>query len=166
MQNQPLTANEPAPLRGTSQGSGESEGKDVTFVGGAIFVGGSARGNLSVSLNHATNGAFGEVDNHEDVDGGHATGSFADGEFDDPATAQHGMDIFIYKLSINGVPEAIYAADTMPSDGITDGRSENGKEGGVSQLVKAATARSGTSPILNRRVIPARSSQSAHLLAT
>ena len=163
MQNQPLTftANETAPLRGASQGPGESEAKDVTFVGGAIFV-----GNLSVSLNHATNGAFGEVDNHEDVDGGHATGSFADGEFDDAATAQHGMDIFIYKLSINGVPEAIYAADTMPSDGITDGRSENGKEGGVSQLVKAATARSGTSPILNRRAIPARSSQSAHLLAT
>ena len=134
----------------------------MTFVGGAIFVGGSARGNLSVSLNHATNGAFGEVDNHEDVDGGHATGSFADGDFDnndDPATSQHGMDIFIYKLSINGVPEAIYAADTMPSDGITAGPSENGIEGGY-------TARSGTSPILNRRVIPARSSQSAHLLAT
>ena len=130
----------------------------MTFVGGAIFVGGSVRGNLSVSLNHATNGAFGEVDNHEDVDGGHATGSFADGEFDDAATAQHGMDIFIYKLSINGVPEAIYAADTMPSDGITAGPSETAG--------KAFTARSGTSPILNRRVIPARSSQSAHLLAT
>ena len=106
----------------------------MTFVGGAIFVGGSVRGNLSVSLNHATNGAFGEVDNHEDVDGGHATGSFADGEFDDPATAQHGMDIFIYKLSINGVPEAIYAADTMPSDGITAGPSENGREGGYRTL--------------------------------
>ena len=52
MQNQPLTftANEPAPLRGASQGPGESVAKDVTFVGGAIFVGGSVRGNLSVSL--------------------------------------------------------------------------------------------------------------------
>ena len=48
------------------------------------------------------------------------------------------MDAIIYKLSSNGVPEAVYAADTMPSDGITDGRGENGNWGGYNHLQSLA----------------------------
>ena len=120
------------------QGHGTSKFRDVTVAGGTVFVGGSAHGNLTLASNHATNGAFGELDNHEDVQGGHATGTFADGEWTDPATSQHSMDAIIYKLSSNGVPEAVYAADTMPSDGITDGRGENGNWGGYNNLQSLA----------------------------
>ena len=120
------------------QGHGTAKFRDVTVAGGTVFVGGSAHGNLTLASNHATNGAFGELDNHEDVQGGHATGTFADGEWTDPATSQHSMDAIIYKLSSNGVPEAVYAADTMPSDGITDGRGENGNWGGYNNLQSLA----------------------------
>ena len=116
------------------QGHGKSLFREVTTAGGSVFVCVNAHGNLTLALAHATNGAFGELDNHEDVQGGHATGSFADGFFLDPASSQHGMDAIIYRLSSDGVPEAVYAADTMPSDGITYGRGENGERGGYSHV--------------------------------
>ena len=107
------------------QGHGNSRPGDITVAGGAVFVAGLATGDMSMSSNHATNGAFGEVDNHEDVVVSHATGSFAGGKYKDAATSNYGRDSFIYKLSLSGVPEAVYAADTMPSDGIVGEENEN-----------------------------------------
>lgn len=98
------------------------------MAGAAVFVAGKATGNMSISSNHATNGAFGEVDNHADVVVSHTTGSFAGGKYEDAATSYYAADSFIYKLSLGGVPETVYTADTMPSDGIIGEENENNEK--------------------------------------
>ena len=58
-----------------------------------------------------------------------------------PATTQMGMDTVIYKLTKDGAPVSVFAVDTMPVDGITNGISNkdpaaggsvNGGSGGFS----------------------------------
>ena len=94
---------------------------------------GSAKGNLSVSTIHVTNGVHGEVDDHENILNWHATGTIATnqagGTYTDAATSHHGMDAIIAKLSDAGVLESIYAADAIPADGLLAG-SVNGLRGG------------------------------------
>ena len=94
---------------------------------------GSTSGNFSVSTSHVANGVHGEVDDHENILNWHATGSIATNEeggyWTDAAVSNHGMDATIAKLSDAGVPESIYSADSIPSDGLLAG-SENGQRGG------------------------------------
>ena len=54
------------------------------------------------------------ADTHSEVTVHHATGSFASGDFAENATSQYGMDAIIYKVSKNGVPLKVFAADSLP----------------------------------------------------
>ena len=99
------------------------------------------RGNLSFGSKHANGnyvdhtGISNTDDAHTDVTIHHETGSFAGGaRYDDPANSQHGMDAMIYKLSEDGVPVSVFAADTLPSDGIYDSSSVHGDRGGNSRI--------------------------------
>ena len=55
------------------------------------------------------------ADTHTEVTVHHATGSFASGDFDEHATSQYGMDAVIYKISKEGVPQMVFAADSLPA---------------------------------------------------
>ena len=97
------------------------------------------RGNLSFGSKHADGnyvdhmGISNTDDAHTDVTIHHETGSFAGGaRHDDPANSNHGMDATIYKLSEDGVPISVFAADTLPSDGIYDSSSVHGERSGYS----------------------------------
>ena len=57
---------------------------------------------------------------HSEVTVHHATGSFASGDFDEHATSQYGMDAVIYKISKEGVPQMVFAADSLPADADTN----------------------------------------------
>ena len=80
-------------------------------------------GALSFASKHANGGYVDHlgtsttVDAHTDVTIHHETGSFAAGQYDDPAGSLYGMDATIYQLSEDGVPMSVFAADTLPSDG-------------------------------------------------
>ena len=95
-------------------------------------------GNLSFHSKHANGdyvdheGASTTDDAHTDVTIHHETGSFVGGRYDDPANSRHGQDATIYKISEDGVPVSVFAADTLPSDGIYDSSSVNGAYGGYS----------------------------------
>ena len=95
-------------------------------------------GALSFASKHANGGYVDHlgtsttVDAHTDVTIHHETGSFAAGRYDDPAGSQYGMDATIYQLSEEGVPMSVFAADTLPSDGIYSSSSVNGDRGGYS----------------------------------
>ena len=88
-------------------------------------------GALSFASKHANGGYVDHlgtsttVDAHTDVTIHHETGSFAAGRYDDPAGSQYGMDATIYQLSEEGVPMSVFAADTLPSDGIYSSSSVN-----------------------------------------
>ena len=98
-------------------------------------------GSLSFASKHA-NGDYADHlgssttdDAHTDVTIHHETGSFAGGaRYNDSAASTHGMDATIYKLSEDGVPISVFAADTMPSDGIYDSSSVHGDRGGYSRF--------------------------------
>ena len=96
-------------------------------------------GALSFASKHANGGYVDHlgtsttVDAHTDVTIHHETGSFAAGRYDDPAGSQYGMDATIYQLSEEGVPMSVFAADTLPSDGIYNSSSVNSNRGGYSR---------------------------------
>jgi hypothetical protein len=126
---------------GFDQGLGQSYGYAGKYTNGNLYIGGRAHGDLSFASNHATNGYSDHQgtqathDAHTDVTIHHATGSFGDpldSSNDDPLTSQHGMDSIIYKIDTAGVPKMVYAVDTMPIDGVTNGSSINGRWGGYS----------------------------------
>ena len=95
-------------------------------------------GALSFASKHADGGYADHLgtsttdDAHTDVTIHHETGSFAAGRYDDPAGSQYGMDATIYQLSEEGVPMSVFAADTLPSDGIYNSSSVHGNRGGYS----------------------------------
>ena len=95
-------------------------------------------GALSFASKHANDGYADHLgtsttdDAHTDVTIHHETGSFAAGRFDDPAGSLYGMDATIYQLSEEGVPMSVFAADTLPSDGIYNSSSVHGNRGGYS----------------------------------
>ena len=95
-------------------------------------------GALSFASKHANGGYVDHlgtsttVDAHTDVTIHHESGSFAAGRYDDPAVSQYGMDATIYQLSEEGVPMSVFAADTLPSDGIYNSSSVHGNRGGYS----------------------------------
>ena len=95
-------------------------------------------GALSFASKHADGGYADHLgtsttdDAHTDVTIHHETGSFAAGRFDDPAGSLYGMDATIYQLSEEGVPMSVFAADTLPSDGIYNSSSVHGNRGGYS----------------------------------
>ena len=62
----------------------------------------------------------GSADTHSEVTVHHATGSFASGDFAENATSQYGMDAIIYKVSKEGVPLKVFAADSLPADADTN----------------------------------------------
>ena len=64
----------------------------------------------------------------------HATNSFAGGRYTNAASSQNSMDGIIYKISTAGVPQAVYAMDTTPSDGIYNSSSENGRSLGYNYM--------------------------------
>ena len=84
-------------------------------------------GDLSFHTQHK-NGAYTDhegtrmdaADTHSEVTVHHATGSFASGDFAENATSQHGMDAIIYKVSKEGVPQMVFAADSLPADADTN----------------------------------------------
>jgi hypothetical protein len=118
---------------GIDQGNGRSYAYAVAATGGKIFAAGYASGNLTFASVHASNPASGEVNDHTKVGVDHATGSYAGGRYTKAANSQHGMDAIVYKMSEAGVPESVYAIDTVPADGkIAD--SINGKYGGYSYI--------------------------------
>ena len=98
------------------------------------------RGNLSFGSKHANSnyadhmGISNTDDAHTDVTIHHETGSFTGGRYDDPASSYYGMDATIYKLSEVGVPISVFAADTLPSDGIYNSASVHGDRGGYSRI--------------------------------
>ena len=65
-------------------------------------------------------GKTGSADTHSEVTIHHATGSFASGDFAENATSQYGMDAIIYKVSKEGVPLKVFAADSLPADADTN----------------------------------------------
>ena len=79
-------------------------------------------GNLSFHTQHKDGkytdhaGSSFVADTHTEVTVHHATGSFASGDFDEHATSQYGMDAIIYKISKEGVPQMVFAADSLPAD--------------------------------------------------
>ena len=95
-------------------------------------------GALSFASKHADGGYADHLgtsttdDAHTDVTIHHETGSFAAGRYDDPAGSLYGMDATIYQLSEEGVPMSVFAADTLPSDGIYNSSSVHGNRGGYS----------------------------------
>ena len=97
-------------------------------------------GALSFASKHANGGYVDHlgtsttVDAHTDVTIHHETGSFAAGQYDDPAGSLYGMDATIYQLSEDGVPMSVFAADTLPSDGIYNSSSVNSNRGGYSRF--------------------------------
>ena len=97
-------------------------------------------GALSFASKHANGGYVDHlgtsttVDAHTDVTIHHETGSFAAGQYDDPAGSPYGMDATIYQLSEEGVPMSVFAADTLPSDGIYNSSSVNSNRGGYSRF--------------------------------
>ena len=97
-------------------------------------------GALSFASKHADGGYADHLgtsttdDAHTDVTIHHETGSFAAGRFDDPARSFYGMDATIYQLSEEGVPMSVFAADTLPSDGIYNSSSVNSNRGGYSRF--------------------------------
>ena len=96
-------------------------------------------GALSFASKHADGGYADHLgtsttdDAHTDVTIHHETGSFAAGQYDDPAGSLYGMDATIYQLGEDGVPMSVFAADTLPSDGIYNSSSVNGNRGGYSR---------------------------------
>jgi hypothetical protein len=120
------------------QGNGRSYVNSITYLGSMLIGVGSAYGNMSFSSNHVVNGTHGETLDHEAVVTHHETGTFAGGRYDNAASSQLGMDSVIYEITTDGVPGRVYAIDTMPSDGKTDG-SENGRSLGYSYLDSVAT---------------------------
>ena len=62
----------------------------------------------------------GSADTHSEVTVHHATGSFASGDFAENATSQYGMDAIIYKVTKEGVPQMVFAADSLPADADTN----------------------------------------------
>ena len=97
-------------------------------------------GALSFASKHADGGYADHLgtsttdDAHTDVTIHHETGSFAAGRYDDPARSFYGMDATIYQLSEEGVPMSVFAADTLPSDGIYNSSSVNSNRGGYSRF--------------------------------
>ena len=97
-------------------------------------------GALSFASKHADGGYADHLgtsttdDAHTDVTIHHETGSFAAGQYDDPAGSPYGMDATIYQLSEEGVPMSVFAADTLPSDGIYNSSSVNSNRGGYSRF--------------------------------
>ena len=77
-----------------------------------------AYGNFTVTTNHRTNGASGEINSHENVSTFHNSENFIYGPHNDLATSTNGMDCVIYKLSEEGVMEGIYAIDSGTTDGL------------------------------------------------
>ena len=83
-------------------------------------------GNLSFHTQHKDGkytdhaGSSFAADTHTEVTVHHATGSFASGDFDEHATSQYGMDAVIYKISKEGVPQMVFAADSLPADADTN----------------------------------------------
>ena len=49
-------------------------------------------------------------------------------------TLQHGMDSTIYKISEAGMPQSVFAANTLTFDGVHDSTSVNGAWSGYSQF--------------------------------
>jgi hypothetical protein len=121
------------------QGDGRSNIYGVTFLGSSqIIAVGHVYGNLSFSSEHIVNGATGETTSHEEVEVWHASGTFVGGRYTNVASSQNGMDSAIFKISSSGVPQAIFAMDTLPSDGkVTD--SENGRSNGYSYMYDVDT---------------------------
>ena len=76
-------------------------------------------------------------DSHTEVTIHHETGSFAatgGGSNSDAASSQLGQDATVYKISEDGLPLKVFGADTLASDGSTDGEGENGRYGGWSYI--------------------------------
>jgi hypothetical protein len=130
----PPTAPTNGARRCGTQGNGRSNAYAVTAIGSQVFVAGHAYGNLTFTSNHATNGASGEINDHTSVGVAHATNSFAGGRYTDAASSQNSMDGIIYKISSAGVPQAVYAMDTTPSDGVYNSSSENGNSLGYNYM--------------------------------
>jgi hypothetical protein len=126
---------------GVDQGNGRASMSAITWRGSNLFMSGHAYGNMSISSVHRNGTSFGETSNHENVVIAHQTGSVATssagGRYSDAASSQHGMDSIIYKFSSAGVPQAIFAMDTLPIDGLLSG-SQNGNWGGYSFMTGVA----------------------------
>ena len=109
-----------------AQGIGLSEAHGVAYSNGNIYMAGYAMGNLSFHTQHKDGsytdhaGSSTVADSHTDVTVHHATGSFASGDFAEHATSQYGMDAIIYKVSQEGVPQMVFAADSLPADADTN----------------------------------------------
>jgi hypothetical protein len=126
---------------GFDQGHGASAGYAVAYSNGNLYVGGESKGSLSFGSKH-TDGTYSDHegtgathDTHTDVTIHHETGSFVatgGSSNGDAASSQLGQDATVYKISEAGVPLKVFGADTLASDGSTDGTSENGKYGGWS----------------------------------
>ena len=71
-------------------------------MGNKVFVAGYAHGNFTFTTKHVTNGATGEIDNHDRVPTFHATETFAYGRYHDVASSQNGEDAIVVKLSDEG----------------------------------------------------------------